>query len=103
MAESPKELVFELTFDLMGLIEPTICQDADTIGNALEVALNKGLSGGDANVTAIGDVTLTRNPDTGNPECGGSLEGTPFSGDWDGTRPEGYFDVDPTQSTTISG
>ena len=51
LAASPKELLFEFTFDLMGLVEPTVCQDADIIGNALEVALNKGLGGGDANVT----------------------------------------------------
>lgn len=54
MAASPKEMVFELTFDVRGLIEPAICQDADTIGNALEVALNVGLGGADANVTSIG-------------------------------------------------
>ena len=48
---SPKELVFDLIFDLLGLIEPTICQDADTIGNALEVAMKVGLGGGTANVT----------------------------------------------------
>ena len=44
-------MLFELTFDLKGLIEPTFCQDADTIANALEVAMNVGLAGGDADVT----------------------------------------------------
>ena len=48
---SPKEVVFDLTFDLLGLIEPTICQDADTIGNALEVAMKVGLGDGTTNVT----------------------------------------------------
>ena len=51
IAESPKKLVFDFTFNLMRLNEPTICQDADIIGNALEVALSKGLGGGNANVT----------------------------------------------------
>ena len=51
MENSPKELSFELEFDLKGLVEPTICQDADRIGNALEAALKLGLSGGEANVT----------------------------------------------------
>ena len=46
---------------------------------------------------------MSRNPDTGNPECGGSLAGKTFSGNWDGTRPEGYYDVDPDQVTTIYG
>ena len=47
-----KEVVFDFTFDLYGLIEPQICQDADTIANALIVALEVGLgTGGSANVT----------------------------------------------------
>ena len=47
---SPKEVVFDLTFDLLGLIEPTICQDADTIGDALEVAMKFWLGDGTTNV-----------------------------------------------------
>ena len=50
ISDSPKSMLFELTFDLKGLIEPTFCQDADTIANALEVAMNVGLAGGDADV-----------------------------------------------------
>lgn len=66
-ANSPKEFTFEVSFDLCGLVEPQICQDADTIGNALEVAIEVGLGSGDkANVTTIGCTTLTRNADTGN-------------------------------------
>jgi len=51
MAKSPKEMVFTIKFDIKGLIEPEICQDADTIANALEVAMEVGLSGASANVT----------------------------------------------------
>ena len=36
-------------------------------------------------------------------ECGGSLAGTSYSGNYDGTRENGYFDYNPDQSTTISG
>ena len=32
----------------------------------------------------------------------GCLEGTSFSGNWDGIRQEGYYDADPNQRT-ISG
>lgn len=103
IAESPKDMVFDFTFDLTALIEPQICQDADIIGNALEVALNKGLGGGDANVTKIGCVTMSRDPDTGNPRCGGCLAGTTFSGDYDGTRTVDYYAVNETQVTEIAG
>lgn len=51
LADSPKDLVFFFSFGLQGLVEPATCQDADTIGNALEVALGLGLGGGNANVT----------------------------------------------------
>jgi len=51
IAASPKEISFDLSFDLYGLIEPEICQDADTIANALGVAMDAGLGGGVANVT----------------------------------------------------
>ena len=64
---SPKQLSFRLKFDLRGLYEPENCQDADRIGNGLEVALKVGLNGGNANVTGIGDITLHRHPETGNP------------------------------------
>ena len=85
MAASPKEIVFlvswqparglidrknvptrltlcpscisQLEFDITGLIEPTTCQDADTFANALAVAMEVGLDGGDANVTDIGCAT----------------------------------------------
>ena len=33
--------------------------------------------------------------------CGGCLAGTTFSGDYDGTRPAGYYDYDINQSTSI--
>lgn len=37
------------------------------------------------------------------PECGGCLEGTSFSGSFVGIRPEGYFDLDLTKVSTITG
>ena len=66
-ASSPKEFSFQLSFDLCGLTQPEICQDADTIANALETAMDIGLdSDSESNVTSIGCATLTRNADTGN-------------------------------------
>lgn len=62
--------------DLERLAEPEFCQDADIIANALVTAMERDL-GDDmrANVTSIGCATIKRNPDTGNPECGGCLSG----------------------------
>ena len=51
VSKSPKALVFEVAFDLKGLVDLTTCQDADIIANALEVAMNVGLGGGVADVT----------------------------------------------------
>jgi hypothetical protein len=50
VSKSPKALVFEVAFDLKGLVDLTTCQDADIIANALEVAMNVGLGGGVADV-----------------------------------------------------
>ncbi|KAL9183322.1 hypothetical protein ACHAXT_005109 [Thalassiosira profunda] len=86
---------------LPGLIEPASCQDADILANALAGAMEAGLGGGDANVTEIGCATLSKNPDTSNPECGGCLEGLSFEGDWP-DRPDGYYDsYNPSLPTTI--
>ena len=54
LENSDKRMVFDFTFDLLGLIEPTMCQDADIIANALvKVIQEDGLGGGhgSANVT----------------------------------------------------
>jgi hypothetical protein len=102
MSQSPQNIVYDFTFQVTQLLEPENCQDADTIANALSVAMDKGLGGGTSNVTSIGDVTLHRDPDTSTPICGGSLAGTDFSGEWDGTRDPSYYNYDPNQVTDIS-
>jgi len=86
---SPREMSLSFSVDFINLLEPEICQDADIISNALVKVLedepNSILKDGlRANVTAIGDVTLTRNYDTSAPECGGSLAGESFLGGTDG-------------------
>ncbi len=74
MAASPKELVFQFHFDVMAMIVPESCQDADTIGNALEVAIGSGFNQEvTSNVTKLGCVTLSRNPDTSKPGKWASL------------------------------
>lgn len=89
LANSPQEVTFVFTVDIANLCEPTICQDADIIANALVKVLESEpnsilVHGLRANVTTIGDVTLVRNYDNGNPECGGSLSGSSFLGGTDG-------------------
>jgi hypothetical protein len=91
VAASPKELTFTFSFSVDNIIIPTNCQDADIMGNAIETAINIGLGSNSISaVTQIGCATLSRNADTDNTECGGCLEGA-FLGDFDGTRPAGYY------------
>lgn len=52
---------------------------------------------------SVGCATLTRDPNTGNPTCGGCFEGDSFSGTYDGTRPAGYWNYDLNKTTTITG
>jgi len=81
MADSPRELKFYFSLNIQHLNEPAFCQDADIIANALGIALERGLDDDmNANVTSIGCATISRNPDTGNPECGGCLAGNGFLG-----------------------
>jgi hypothetical protein len=48
-------LTFSFTIDIDNIITPMYCQDADTMGNALETAINIGLGGDSTSaVTAIG-------------------------------------------------
>lgn len=102
MAASPKAVSFEFSFDLKALLEPGSCQDADTVGNALEVAMNSGFGVVSTSaVKEIGCATLSRNVDTSNPECGGCLAGTQFDGGWDGTRDPSYFTYNPDQVTKV--
>lgn len=87
LGSSPREMTFEFGIDISQLIEPSNCQDADIIANAIAFAVNNELgSESNAFVSAIGCVTISRNTDTGNTECGGCLEGSSFIGDYDGTR-----------------
>ena len=66
-ATSPKELMFEFSFDVKALIVPQSCQDADTVGNALEVAMDSGFGVKvTSNVTTHGCATLSRNVVTSN-------------------------------------
>lgn len=77
MQKSPREIKYYFGLDIQHLNEPEFCQDADIIAKALNTALERGLdSDMKANVTSIGCATITRNPDTGNPECGGCLDGS---------------------------
>jgi hypothetical protein len=43
IAKSPKELTFSFTIDINNIITPMYCQDADSMGNALETAIHIGL------------------------------------------------------------
>lgn len=99
VASSPKELTFSFSLDIGNVVLPLYCQDADTIGNALETAINIGLGSSSISaVTQIGCATLSRNADTGNTECGGCLKGS-YTGDFDGSYPSGYYSS--TSSTTV--
>jgi hypothetical protein len=94
MANSPQEMKLMFKVDIQNLVEPSICQDADIIANALIKVLedepNSILEHGlHANVTSIGGVTLSRNADTGVTECGGSLVGQDFLGGTDGRNSAG--------------
>jgi len=81
MEKSPRELKYYFSVNISNLNEPEFCQDADIIANALVTALERGLDDDmRASVTSIGCATITRNPDTGNPECGGCLKNDDFLG-----------------------
>lgn len=96
---SPKELKFSFSIDIIEMITPLYCQDADTMGNALETAIDIGLgSNSISTVTAIGTATLDIDTDTGNTICGGSI-GSSYLGDYDGTHPAGYYSSSPDAIT----
>ena len=55
IAASPKELTFSFTINIENVVTPLYCQDADTMGNALETAFNIGLGNDSTSaVTGIG-------------------------------------------------
>ena len=65
---SPRELKLYFNVNLRNLEEPAFCQDMDIMANALGVSIEVGLDPDmRANITSIGDATIARNPDTGNP------------------------------------
>jgi len=84
LGDSPRDTTFEFSFDIAQLHEPTNCQDADIFANAIGVGIDNVLGGtSTAEVQSVGCATISRNYDTGNPECGGCISGT-FIGDYDG-------------------
>jgi hypothetical protein len=59
--------MFEFSFDVKALIVPQSCQNADTVGNALEVAMDSGFGVKvTSNVTMLGCATLSMIVDTSN-------------------------------------
>jgi hypothetical protein len=93
---SPVSFKFEFCVEVKGLVDPPDCQSADIYANVLEAAINAGgISAGlnstsndtsvDANITNIGDVTLTKID--GSTICGGSLTGG-FINDNTGVLPD---------------
>lgn len=89
---SPKKISFKVSIDIQGLIQPGICQDADRISNALEVAADIGFEGQtNAFVESIGCVDLSRTVtydagggsvvDGGLTDCQGCLAESSFLGD----------------------
>jgi hypothetical protein len=99
MAASPKEMHFEYTVDFMQVAEPENCQDADTMAKRVREGMASGVpSGSSIEVVAIGDVTLSNDIAAGTTECGGSLAGQPYLGNWNqGTD---YSEI-PAETTTI--
>jgi protocatechuate 3,4-dioxygenase beta subunit len=86
MERSPVMFKFEFCVDIKGLVDPQDCQSADIYANVLEDAINAGVNLAaeteadqdltDANITSIGNVTLTK--EKGSTICGGSMEGEDF-------------------------
>ena len=100
MERSPVLFKFEFCFEVGTLLPPIDCQTADIYANVLESAINAGLSNpSDANITRIGDATLTKVD--GSTQCGGSLGGQGFINDFTGTAPD-LTNV-PDSSTTVCG
>ena len=89
MDRSPVTFKFDFCVDIEGLVEPMDCQSADIYANVLEDALNvnAGIGGAelDANITRIGEVSLTKV--AGSTVCGGSLEGQGYTNQYTGSTP----------------
>ena len=84
---SPKEIKFTFSIDIDGVSEPTNCQDTDRIAQAVQDAANVGWNNQDTHawMTSIGSATLSTNSIDGTSECGGSLEGQTYIGNYSPT------------------
>jgi len=82
--KSPKEIQFTFSIDINGVGEPTNCQDADRMAQAMHDAANVGWNDAytHAFVTSIGNVELSSGSD-GTTECRGSLAGQSYAGSYD--------------------
>ena len=99
MAASPKEMQFEYTVDFMQVAEPENCQDADTMAKRVREGMASGVPfGSSIEVVEIGAVTLSNDIAAGTTECGGSLAGQPYMGNWN--LATDYSEI-PTDTTTI--
>ena len=89
-------LEFEYTVDFANFAEPTNCQDADAVAKRVQEAMAAGMpSGTTILVEGIGSITLENDVALGTTQCGGSLAGQGYQGDWSpGT------DYDPSTDTT---
>ena len=109
MERSPVMFKFEFCVDVKGLVEPADCQSADIYANVLEDAINAGVNLDaateedqdltDANITSIGNVTLTKVD--GSTICGGSLAGQAFINDKTGIVPD--IEAAANTVTTVCG
>ena len=80
---SPMVLEFEYTVDFVNFAEPTNCQDADAIAKRVQEAMAAGMpSGTTILVVGIGGITLENDVALGTTQCGGSLSGQGYQGDW---------------------
>jgi hypothetical protein len=97
MAESPLQYSFTFQIEIVELKDPEFCQMANLLANTLRKAMENGLDDEDTmvNVTTVGNATLTRDFETGNPKCGGSLEGESWIGDTNGRE-----DTSPANGAT---
>ena len=110
VSRSPIMFKFDFCVDIQGLVAPQDCQSADIYANVLEDAIHDGSgqsesesdeqvlfnqrmrllahdpAAADANITKIGDVSLSKVD--GSTVCGGPLGGQGFVNDLTGTVPD---------------
>jgi hypothetical protein len=102
MARSPTEFKFDFSLDLADLVPPIDCQTADIYANVLEdVIILQAGEDSDANVTCVGDVSLSKVAGgAGSTVCGGSLGDQGFINDQTGSTADLSY---PPESTTVCG